>query len=174
MNAETPQAPRERTFRISRETIRLRHRNTIVGFAFAGALFWIVWRFRVDAIEPFRAMLLGLVLLSLVLFGVVHLVGYVRYLRRSRTHRVEVEEDCLYFTTEGKRTRLDLRDVLLIERQNRLGEMVSLMLRLRNQRHVRLEGYEDQERLMDLVAQRFDALPVRKRRGLEEESKTGA
>ena len=127
-----------------------------------------------DAIEPFRAMLLGLVLLSLVLFGVVHLVGYVQYLRRSRTHRVEVGEDCLYFTTEGKRTRLDLRDVLLIERQNRLGEMVSLMLRLRNQRHVRLEGYEDQERLMDLVAQRFDARPVRKRRVLDEESETGA
>jgi hypothetical protein len=117
----------------------------------------------VDAIDPFQAMLLGLVLLCLVLLGVVHLVGYVRYLRRSRTHRVEVENDCLYFTTEGERTRLDLRDVLLIERQNRLGEMVSLMLRLRNQRHVRLEGYEDQEGLMDLVAQRFDAVSASQR-----------
>ncbi|MCP3979102.1 MAG: hypothetical protein GY716_07190 [bacterium] len=163
MNTETPRAPRERTFRISRETIRLRHRNTILGFAFAGALFWIVWRFRADTTEPFRAMLLGLVLLFLVLFGVVHFVGYLRYLRRSRTHRVEVEEDCLYFTTEGERTRLDLRDVLLIERQKRLGEIVSLMLRLRNQRHVRLEGYEDQERLMDLVAQRFDAVSASRR-----------
>ncbi len=158
MNAEIPPAPRERAFRISRETIRLRHRNTIAGFAFAGALFWIVWRFRVATTEPYRAMLLGLVLLFLILFGVVHLVGYVRYLRRSRAHRVEVEEDCLYFTTEGERTRLDLRDVLLIERQKRLGEIISLMLRLRNQRHVRLEGYEDQERLMDLVAERFDAV----------------
>ena len=111
-----------------------------------------------DTTEPFRAMLLGLFLLCLVLFGVAHLVGYVHYLRRSRTHRVEVEEDCLHFTTEGERTRLDLRDVLLIERQKRLGEMVSLMLRLRNKRHVRLEGYEDQERLMDLVAERFDAV----------------
>ncbi len=108
--------------------------------------------------EPYRAMLLGLVLLFLVLFGVVHLVGYVQYLRRSRAHRVEVEEDCLYFTTEGERTRLDLRDVLLIERQKRMGEIISLMLRLRNQLHVRLEGYEDQERLMDLVAERFDAV----------------
>jgi hypothetical protein len=53
--------------------------------------------------------------------------------------------------------------VLLIERQNRLGEMVSLMLRLRNQRHVRLEGYEDQEGLMDLVAQRFDAVSASQR-----------
>ncbi len=103
-------------------------------------------------------MLLGLVLLCLILFGVVHLAGYVQYLRRSRTHRVEVEEDCLYFTTEGERTRLELRDVLLIERQKRLGEIISLMLRLRNQRHVRLEGYEDQERLMDLVEERFDAV----------------
>ena len=93
MNAEIPQAPRERTFRISRETIRLRHRNTIVGFAFAGTLFWIVWKFRVATTEPYRAMLFVLVLLFLVLFGVVHLVGYVRYLSRSRVHRVEVEED---------------------------------------------------------------------------------
>lgn len=158
MNAEIPQAPRERTFRISRETIRLRHRNTIVGFAFAVALFWIVWKIRVATTEPYRAMLLGLVLLFLILFGVVHLAGYVQYLRRSRTHRVEVEEGCLYFTTEGERTRLELRDVLLIERQKRLGEMFSLMLRLRNRRHVRLEGYEDQERLMDLVEERFDAV----------------
>ncbi len=77
MNAEIPQTPRDRSFRISRETIRLRHRNTIVGFAFAGALFWIVWRLREDTTEPYRAMLLGFVLLFLVLFGVVHLVGYV-------------------------------------------------------------------------------------------------
>ncbi len=116
-----------------------------------------------ETTEPFQSLLLGLVLLFLVLLGMVHLVGYVRYLRRSRTHRVEVEEDCLYFTTEGKRTRLDLRDVLLIERQKRLGEIISLMLRLKNTRHVRLEGYENQERLMDLVAERFDAVSASRR-----------
>lgn len=164
MNAEDTPEPERSIFRISRETIRRRHRNTIVGLGFACALGWIAWRARATTTEPYQAMLLGLALLTLALFGVIHFVGYVRYVRRSRTHTLEVADDCIDFTTGGQRTVLELTDVLLIERQKRLGEVVSLMMRLRNQRIVRLEGYEDQGQLMDLVTERFDRVSAASRK----------
>ena len=169
MNAEDTLEAERGLFRISRETIRQRHRKTIIGLVLAGALFWIVWKARAATVEPYNAMLLGLGLLTLVLFGVVHLAGYVRYVRRSRTHTLEVADDGITFTTGGQQTVLELKDVLLIERQKRLGELVSLMMRLRNRRIVRLEGYEEQERLMDLVTERFERVSAASRKKGEPE-----
>lgn len=147
--------PPENRFTISQDTIRLRRRNTILGTFLAIALGVVLWRFQAQS-APFNALLLGLMLLTLALLTVIQFAGTFRYLRRSASHHLEVGEDSLVFVTHGERTELKLQDVLLIDRQKRLGDAISLMMRLRNQRIVRLEGYERQGLLMDLVTERFE------------------
>ena len=69
---------------------------------------------------------------------------------------MEVGQDRITFTTGQKRSVLNLAEVLLVEPQKRLGEGPSLMMKLKNRRVVRLEGYERQAHLMTLVAERCE------------------
>ena len=163
MAFETQPPPEQTVFEIDRETIRLRHRNTLVGLISAIALAAILQRLKASATDPYHSLLIGVILLTLALLAGVHLVGYLRYVLRSRKHRVEVGDDEIAFITGDERSVLMLQDVVLIERQNRLGELISLTLRLRNQRIVRLEGYERQEQLMDIVSKRFEHFQERGR-----------
>ena len=152
-----------RTFRISAASLRQRNRNTAAGLLFAVALCLIVGRALLNSDDTYYKTLLGAVILTVILLGLIQFTGHVRLLRKSRRHQIVVGEDRIYFRTGEDQTILILADVLLVERQRRIREGPSLMMRLRNGRFVRLEGYEQQEQLTELVAERFGAAEGRSR-----------
>lgn len=158
MNDDAERASEDQIFRVSRTHVRARNRNTMVGFVLAVALCLIVWRARVASSDEYNATLMTAVIAFVVLFGVVHLAGHIRYTLNSSRHQVEVGQDRITFTTGQERTVLNLAEVLLVESQKRLGEGPSLMMKLRNRRVVRLEGYERQAHLMTLVTERCEQI----------------
>ncbi len=96
----------------------------------------------------------GLALLGklfVAFFATYALSSHVRYMLTSRAHHLDVAPDRLSFRTRNRTSVLELADVGHTERHARFREGPSLMLRLKNRRHVRLAGYEDQAELMALV-----------------------
>jgi hypothetical protein len=148
----------ERKFRISEAVIRKRNLNTAWGIVFGVALCAITLRGHAVDSDKYNDTLLLSVLGFVILFCLFNLVGHFRYVRNSRKHHLEVGEDRITFVTGADESVLPLSEVALAERQSRLREGPSLMMRLKNKRVVRLVGYERQEDLIALVSQRIASI----------------
>lgn len=157
MNSKTEsvEANAERIFYISEAVIRKRHINTAVGIVLGIALCLIALRGNAVDSDRYNDTLLASIVGFVVLFCLFNLLGHIRYTVNSRKHHLEVGEECVTFVTGTKETVLTLSDVALVEQQSRWREGPSLMMRLKNKRIVRLVGYERQEALNALVAQRI-------------------
>lgn len=145
----------EQVFRISEAVIHKRHLNTAWGIVFGVALCAITLRGHAVDSNKYNDTLLVSVVGFVILFCLFNLVGHLRYVRNSRKHHLELGEDCITFVTGTQESVLPLSEVALVERQSRLREGPSLMMRLNNKRIVRLVGYERQEDLNALVSQRI-------------------
>ena len=145
----------EQIFRISAAVIRKRHFNTALGTLFAIVLCVIVMRANAIDSDKFNDILLFSVVLVIALFGLVNLVGHIRYVLKSRKHHLELGEDRITFVTGTDQSVLMLSEVVLAEQQSRLREGPSLMMRLKNRRIVRLVGYDRQEALTESVTRRI-------------------
>ena len=145
----------ERIFRVSEAMIRKQHFNMAVGILLGVALCVIAWRGHAAASEKYNATLLASIVVFVLIFGLFNLAGHIRYTLKSRKHHLEVGEDSVTFVTGTTESVLPLKEVALAERQSRLREGPSLMMRLKNKRIVRLAGYERQEALIDLVTTRI-------------------
>ena len=126
-----------------------------LGIVFGIALCIIAFRSHAVDSDKYNDALLVSVVLLVALFVLFNLVGHIRYILNSRKHHLEVGEDRITFVTGADQSVLVLSEVALAERQSRLHEGPSLMMRLKNKRIVRLVGYERQEALTDLVTQRI-------------------
>ena len=138
-----------RSFRLSPSDINRRH-QTVAGEVVVALLIG----YGAHHLPGGGELAAGLALLGkiFVAFFVAHVVSaHVRYVLTSRVHHLEVTPELLTFQTRKKASELPLAEVGHTERHARFREGPSLMLRLKNKRHVRLAGYEDQDELMELV-----------------------
>ena len=67
----------------------------------------------------------------------------LRYLRKIRDHHLELEPGKLRFVTGGECSELDLAQVAAIRLFKRWGKLQHIQLLLKNNRGIRLEGYQD-------------------------------
>ncbi len=142
-------------FRIAPPRLRRARQDHAIGSILAIILCVIVGRVLVASDGPYNQILLGAVILGIFVLGFIQFRGHARLVRRSQQHQVVVTDDCIQFHTEGEESTLLLTDILRAEAQNRWRAGPSLLLHLRNGRFVRLEGYENQKRLNELVAERL-------------------
>jgi len=145
----------ELTFHISKAAVRKRHINALLGLVFAIALCVIALQGHAIDSNKYNEALTVSIVTFVALFGLFNLLGYIRYLLKSRKHHLEVGEDRLTFVTGSDHSVLMFDDVVLAERQSRRREGPSLMIQLRNKRIVRLVGYARQGDLTDLVTKRI-------------------
>jgi len=88
--------------------------------------------------------------------NLVNLIFLLRYLRAIGDHCLEVLPGKLRFLTAGKCSELEFEQVTALRLFRRRGELRHIQLLLRNNRGIRLEGYQDLERLAQCLQ---DALP---------------
>ncbi len=146
-------------FEISRQEGRRRWRGVGWGILFSSAMIAVVaYDYQQDPQPSLRALLWS-VSIVLLLANLGNLFFLLRYLRKIRDHHVELAAGRLRFVTGGDCSELDLAQVTTIRLFKRWGKLQHIQLVLRNNRGIRLEGYQDLQRLAERLQ---DALPAGK------------
>ena len=144
------------SFALSPTDLRARHINVVLGLLLGVGLSLVAsWGYGPDSAAP-NSLVPLVANLFVAIFGTFVLTSHIRYVYNSRRHRLDVGPDSLTFRTGFDVSALQLSDVAELSRERRLREGPSLRLLLLNSRHVRLVGYQDQERLMALVEQHVE------------------
>lgn len=148
---------------LSSGDIRGRHLNVGVGLILGILLCCVAhWGYGPDSATPSQLVVVG-VYLFVSVFGAYVVLGHLRYVRKSRTHRLDVTPQRLVFNTGDDVSALNLEDVAELDRHSRVREGPSLRLQLKNGRYVRLVGYQDQDSLMTLVEQQVERIRAARR-----------
>lgn len=144
-------------FTVSPESIATRNKNLLWGLLFGLVLVAVVAVAHRKDPETFNDLLLWSVLGFVVLGNLVNFIRHLRYLRLIREHRVEVYPDRVQFWTGGEMTELNRRDIAGVFLYRRKGILQHIQVRLRNNRGIRLEGYEGMDRLAELLEEPIPA-----------------
>ena len=140
-------------FAIRREERRQRWINVGLGLLFsAGMMAVVVVEYDRDP-QPSVRSLMWSVILILTVANLGNIFFLLRYLRRIRDHHLELLPGKLRFVTAGESSELELAQVVTMRQFKRWGKLQHLQLLLRNNRGVRLEGYEN----LPLLAERLQA-----------------
>lgn len=95
---------------------------------------------------------------SLMFFAILtNLVGYYRYRRYcnlAKEHWVEVHEKQLNFYSKGEESQLNIDDIAALKAYRKKGDIQHIQIKLKNNRGIRLEGYEDIDALMGMLSER--------------------
>ncbi len=133
-----------------------RWRNIVWGIVLSAALVIVVLVGHERDPASYNATLLWSVIAFAVLINLVNLVRFLRYQRLIRQHYLEFLPGKLRFSTRGEVSELDLQQVAAMRLFRRGGSLQHIQLQLKNNRGVRLEGYENLARLEQLLR---DELP---------------
>jgi len=128
-----------------------RHRWIGVGWGLlfsTGLIAVIALEYQQDP-QPSARSLLWTVIIVLTMANLGNLFFLLRYLRKIRDHHLELEPGKLRFVTGGESSELDLAQVAAIRLFKRWGKLQHIQLVLRNNRGIRLEGYQDLPRLAE-------------------------
>ncbi len=140
-------------FVISEEALALRNRNILWGAGLSLILAAVIAFGHYRYPQTYNDVLLWSVVGFVILANLVNLIRHLRYLRLIKEHRLEVHPGSVRFWTGADRTELDLKDIAMINLYRNKGDLRHIQIRLNNNRGIRLEGYQDLERLAALLAE---------------------
>lgn len=139
-------------FKISAKELTKRNRNILWGAAFSVLLAGVVAaanrRYPATYNDTFLWSVIGFVVLA----NLVNFVRHLRYLKRARMHRLQVDDGLVRFYTGDEMSELEPADIAALTVYRTKGEIGHLQLRLKNNRGVRIEGYEDMDGLKEALA----------------------
>ena len=163
---EQPEEKTSSFFIIGSQEIKKRNRN-ILGVVFLSLLLVVV-----ITIENYRDpitynnALFWSVLVFLVLANLINYFRYLRYLRLIRKHRVEINNNKIVFHTNDDISELDISDITIMQMYNRKNGLQHVQLRLKNNRGIRLEGYDQLETMASLIVDQLKPEQVIHRKAL--------
>jgi hypothetical protein len=105
--------------------------------------------------ETYNDVLLWSVVAFVVGANLINYVRHRRYLRLIRDHSVKVGAGKVKFRTGTEASELALEDVVLINLFRRRGVLRHIQIKLKNNRGIRLEGYEDLDHLAALLEEQI-------------------
>lgn len=140
-------------FVIGRETLGQRNRNILWGAGLSLILAAVIAVGHYRYPQTYNDVLLWSVIGFVIIANLVNFVRHLRYLRLVKTHRVEIRTGILRFWTGPDKSELNLKDVALVNLFRRRGALQHIQIRLNNNRGIRLEGYQDLERLARLLTE---------------------
>jgi hypothetical protein len=147
-------------FKISEAEFAKRNRNLLWGAGFSLLLAVVTTIGHNLYPDTFNKAFYGSVLVFLVLANLINFLRHLRYLKRARLHRLEVVDGRVRFFTDDEMSQLDPDQVAGLTVYRRKGEIAHLQVRLKNNRGIRLEGYEGMEPLRDALAELVPAAHV--------------
>ncbi|MEG3639174.1 hypothetical protein [Magnetococcus sp. PR-3] len=146
------------TYKISSSEIKKRNINMMLGMALAFILCFLAWQAHLTNSDKYNATLLISIIAFTLLFGLFNLYGHIRYMLRIEKHHLSLEKEAIHFVQGDEKSTLNFSDVMMTERQSRIREGSSLVIRLHNKRIIRLVGYENMSQLIEGVDQRVAAV----------------
>lgn len=143
------------SFMVGKDEKRRRWTNVGWGLLFSAAMIALVTFEHQRDPERYSSLLFWSVTWILTAANLANLIFLLRYLRLIRDHRLELVPGTgtapgkLRFFGAGKWTELELEQITTIRLFKRWGKLRHIQLVLRNNRGIRLEGYEDLPRLAE-------------------------
>ncbi len=148
-------------FTVGEAEVRKRNKNILLGAIFSLLLAGMVAFQNHRYPEQYNDVLLWSVVGFVIIANVVNYYRHRRYLRQIRDHRVEVEPGKVKFRTGGDLSELDVQDIAALSFFRKKGVLQHIQIRLRSNRGIRLEGYNDLEKLGRLISEQIPPEHVR-------------
>ncbi|TNG00163.1 MAG: hypothetical protein EP297_04230 [Gammaproteobacteria bacterium] len=138
-------------FTIGGREIKKRNRNLLWGLMFSVLLVLVVSTANYRDPQTYNNALLWSVLGFLVLANLMNYVRHLRYLRLIRKHRLEVDGNKVTFYTGEQTSELDTSNIAIMHLYRNKKGLQHIQLRLKNDRGIRLEGYDRLEEMAQLI-----------------------
>lgn len=139
-------------FIVGEQEIRKRNKNLLWGLLLSVflAVLIVIENHRDPA--TYNNVLLWSILGFLAVANIVNYIRHLRYLKLISTHRVEFNNDKIIFITDDNESELNTSDIAIMQMYKSSNRLQHIQLRLVNNRGVRLEGYDQLERMAALIA----------------------
>jgi len=148
-------------FVIGEAEARKRKKNVLLGGLFSLALAGIIAVQQYRSPEEYNGALFWSIVGFVVLANLVNYYRHRRYLRLVRTHRVVVQPGKVQFRTGGESSELDVKDIAAMVFHRKRRALQHIQIRLKSDKGIRLEGYDDLETLGRLIAEQIPSEHVK-------------
>ncbi len=140
-------------FKIGQTELQKRRKNLKIGSFFAAILVVFIYYNNYEYPEKYNDVLYWSIMGFIVLANSVGYYRYRRYLNRVKDHWLEVHSQQLQFFTQGHVSNLNIADIAALHFYRQKGTLQHIQIKLKNNRGIRLEGYDDLEVLADLLSE---------------------
>jgi len=163
---EQPSEKLSSLFMIGRQEIRKRNRNLLWGVLLSLLLSAVITIGNYRDPVTYSNALLWSILAFLVLANMVNIFRYLRYRKLIHKHRVEIENNKIVFYTGDDTSELDMSNITIMQLYRNPNKLLHIQLRLKNNRGIRLEGYDRLETMASLIATQLQPGQVIDRKAL--------
>lgn len=141
-------------FKIAKEELQKRSKNIKIGGFLAGLLVIFIAYQNHEYPEQYNDVLYWSILGFIILANLIGFYRYRRYLKMAKDHWIEVDAEQIQFHTKGEVSELNLNDIAAISFHRKKGTLQHIQIKLKNNRGIRLEGYENINALADLLCEK--------------------
>lgn len=138
-------------FKIGKTELKKRGKNILLGGFFAGIMVIFILYHNNEYPEKYNDVLFWSMMGFIILSNLIGYYRYRRYLNMVKEHWIEVHPGKLQFHTRGEVSELNINDIAALNFYRRKGILLHIQIKLKNNRGVRLEGYEDIDTLGKLL-----------------------
>ena len=141
------------SFKIGIKEIAKRRRNILFGalFSILLALFIVYHNYQYP--EKYNDVLFWSVIGFVFLANLVNYYRYRIYLLKLSHHSLEILPEQIQFNNKDDVSVLDINEVAALNLYRRRGNLSHIQIKLKNNRGIRLEGYDDMEKLCRLICE---------------------
>lgn len=140
-------------FKIGAEETQKRSKNIKMGGFFAAVLVIFIAYHNNQFPEKYNDILFWSIMGFIILANLIGYYRYRSYLRMAKEHWIEIHPEQLQFYTKGEVSKLDVNDIAALNFYRSKGILQHIQIQLKNNRGIRLEGYEDINALGDLLSE---------------------
>ncbi len=140
-------------FKIAQAELQKRSKNIKIGGFFAGIMVIFIAYYNHEYPEQYNDVLFWSIMGFIILANLIGYYRYRRYLNNVKDHWLEVLPEQIQFHTKGEVSELNINDIAALNFYRHKGILQHIQIKLKNNRGVRLEGYEDMNSLADLLSE---------------------
>ncbi|MFK5893892.1 MAG: hypothetical protein QM504_11790 [Pseudomonadota bacterium] len=139
-------------FKITKEELQKRRKNITMGGFFAAVLVIFIAYHNNQYPAKYDDVLYWSIMFFIIVANLVGYYRYRRYLRMVKEHWIEVHTGQLQFHTKGQVSELHIDDIAALTFYRKKETLQHIQIKLKNNRGIRLEGYEDLKTLGKLLS----------------------
>jgi hypothetical protein len=147
-------------FRIGQTELKKRSKNIKMGAFFAAVLVLFIAYHNNQYPAKYNDVLFWSIMGFIILANLVGYYRYRRYLNRVKEHWIEILPNCLQFHTHGDVSELNISDITALYFYRHKKILQHIQIKLKNNRGIRLEGYDDLETLGNLLSEQIPSAHI--------------